>query len=475
MKGKRFFLIFFGVQLFFLNCCSLEPQLKVPVKVLPPKFKNTIPQKDINLQPSECWWKKFNDPVLNSLMEEAFSSNLDLKAALYRLEEAEAQVKKANATFWPHVNLEASAGRMGKANKSTSKYNYSLAASYELDIFMKLKALRNEKILEQLASEEDVKAILLSLSAQIADTYFKIIEYKQKLKIQKQIINELDKTLKLVKLRYTSGLVSSLDIYQAHQNLMANKALVPTMEATIEANKNSLCVLIGKNPTECTLDEIKSATLPENDIFFEHGLPSSILTNRPDIKSAYLRLLAQNKRVAQALAGLFPKFDIFAAFGGDNLEPAHLLDYKNAFWNVFFNLTQPIFRGGAIKAEILRQKAILKKLASNYQQKVITAFNEVETTLFMYNSIKDNLFLLEKRLKDLRASVRLSMLRYRFGLSDFLPVLQAQTSFQSVIQDIISKKYELISNRIQLARVVGGRWMDIKMEAVRKKLNKKAQ
>ncbi len=460
MKGIRLYTFILLVQLLFINSCSLEPSINTSILSAPKKFKNAQKQKFIKPIGSDYWWEKFNDPILNSLMEEAFSSNLDLKTALYRLEEAEIQVKKANSTLWPTLDLNAGAGKIAKANKSTSKYNYSLAASYELDIFMKLKAFREEKKLEQLATEEDLKGLYLSISAQIANTYFKIIEFREKLKIQKLIVNELEKTFKLVKYRYISGLVSSLDVYQAHQNLMANKALIPTMEASIEVNKNSLCVLLGKNPTKCKLNQIESASLPKKDIYFEYGLPSSILKNRPDIKAAYLRLLAQNKKVAQALSALFPSFDILALFGGDNIEPAHLFDYKNAFWNIFLNLTQPIFKGGALRADVLKQKAALKRVAAEYQLKVITAFKEVEDTLFKHRTIKENLSLLEKRLKDLKASVRLSLLQYRFGLSDFLPVLQAQTSFQHVIQDIISKRYELIANRIQLARVVGGSWME---------------
>ncbi len=464
-----FLLIFFT----FLSACSFTGGPPGLSNKVPSTYKNKIEKKGLKLEKAEYWWLKFNDPTLNTLIERAFKENFNLKEALFRLTAAEAEVKKANATLWPEFSGHIGGGQRAFGNKSSSNYQYGIQASYEIDVFQRLKNYRSQKVLEKEATKEDVKALLLSLSSRVAETYYQIIKYNQKIKVQKEINKELEKTYELVRLRYLNGLVTSLDVYQAHQNLMANKALIPVYEERLEANKNALSILLGKPPSdseiECLVNSLTRARLPELTIWFDHGLPSELLKNRPDIRSSYLRLYAQDKRLAQALSDLFPRFELSAIFSGENMEPGHLFDYREAFWQVFLRMTQPIFMGGRLRAQVEIELARLKELSAKYESTVLNAFKEVEDILSLEKRLKEHLEILKKRLKDLEKSIRLSLFRYSYGISDFLPVLQAQTSYQTVIQDIISKEYELIAARIGLAKVIGGRWMENELEKLRAK------
>jgi len=455
------------VALFCAGCSLLEPEMP-PGPSVPESYRLKGPQAISVLSETDDWWRRFNDPVLDRLMEEAFSGNLDLQQALFRLEEAEAKVKKANATLWPRLDLSFERGRVGHGNITDNAYQYSLAASYEVDVFQRLRAYRRQRELERLATRQDVKSVLLTLSAQIANTYFKILESRERIGLQQFIIGELERTLELVRLRYSRGLVSSLDVYQADQNLQANRAALPLLQQELETNKNALAVLLGLPPSELfppgggdkLFGKEMGRRLPEMEFRFDPGTPADIISLRPDVREAYLRLEAQNREVAQALAELLPRFDITAAYGGENFESRNLFDYENVFWNIFAQVSQPLFRGGELRAEVEVQRSKLHQAAAAYQAAVLRALREVEDALAAQDASRRNLDYLKDRLESLKSSTKISVFRYRYGLSDFLPVLQAQTAYQSVAQEIVKMKYMVISNQIGLVRAVGGRWMD---------------
>ncbi len=464
----NYFLLIFLV---FLYACSFTGNPPGPSSKVPQTYRNKIEVKGLKLEKAEYWWLKFNDPTLDKLMERAFGENLGLQEALFRLEAAEAEVQKSSATLWPKISGHVGGGKRALGNKSSGDYQYGIQASYEIDVFKRLKNYRSQKVLEKEASREDVKALLLSLSSKVAETYYQIIKYNQKIRVQKEINRELEKTYELVRLRYLNGLVTSLDVYQAHQNLLANSALVPVYEERLEANRNALSVLLGRAPSDPEIESVvkglTSSRLPDIDTWFDSGLPSDLLKNRPDIMASYLRLHAQDKRLARALSDLFPRFELSAIFSGENPEPGHLFDYREAFWQVFLGMTQPVFMGGRLRAQVDAERARLKALSARYESVVLNAFKEVEDILYREKSLKENLEILEQRLRDLKKSMRLSLFRYGHGISDFLPVLHAQTGYQAVIQDIISRKHDLIAARIGLAKALGGRWMEKELKKIR--------
>ncbi|GEM_PF-1854757 len=465
--------------MFDLYGCTVYRDLP-PEQGVPPKAfradRGLAPQ--LHLQDTEYWWFRFGDPLLNMLVQQAFSGNLDLEIALSRLEEADAALQKAGSTLWPRVKISLDAGRTGVGDKGDDHYSYDAFASYEIDLFQRLRNYRKEKRLQQQATREDLKGVILTVSADIASTHFKVLADLERIRLQKNIVRELERTLELVRLRYANGLVSALDVYQASQNLMANRAALPEMEKDLETSLNALAILLGKTPEgldgyrKALMKRIDSSEmaelLPALDFRVDPGSPASVIQKRPDVQAAYLRLYAQDRKVAQAMADLLPRLDLSFGINSDNFKPRNLLDYERAIWKLLGSVTQPVFQGGELLREADIQRARLKKAAAEYHKAVLAALKEVEDAMLAENAIRENLKYLERRRSDLKNSAQISIFRYSFGLSDFLPVLQAQTSFQSVAQEMVAKRYLLILSQITLARVAGGHWMDKQAEAMMK-------
>lgn len=409
------------------------------------------------------WWEWFGDPWLNALMQEAFSNNLDLARAYARLEQSEALVGVVAASQWPTLNAGGQSSRQSQQSflgKTTgTNYSLSVSAGYEIDLWKKFSSRTKAARFDAEVSAEDVQAAYLGLSARLADFYYLAAEQRLQLKLTDLTIASFEDTLSRVERRYEAGLVRPVDVYQARQNLAAVRAARPVFEANLALAEHALAVLLGKYPDRKSAGSLTDLPSPPS---FPTGIPSNVLQLRPDIRAAFLRIQAADARVASAIAERFPSINLLGAYGTSSsvLGP---LTISGPFWNLIGELTQPVFDAGRRKSEVERTKAALRENVVSYKQTVLTAFQEVEDTLAGNTATEERISRLEEEAEASASSLRLSLEHYMQGLSDYLPVLTAQQLDFEAQRRLIEARRQLISNRISLARAIGGTWMQEEM------------
>ena len=420
---------------------------------------------DTGLLPeSERWWKAFKDAHLNRLMDRAFAGNLDLAQAFARLKQFEALARQSNAARFPFVNLEGNAARsrqlraMGAETGNT--YELSLAAGFEVDLWNKLESRTRASKLETEASLEDIRTLYLTISSQVADLYYLMVEQRSQLDLTDSTIEARAATLELVKRRYLEGVVPALDVYQSRQVLAAARTRRPELESTLAEAAHALSILIGDYPDRSVGGDL--AVIPEVDVAFPAGLPSELLTRRPDIRAELLRLRADDQEIGAAIADRFPSINLLADYGRAGSDFGASL--SATVWSLIGNMTLPLLDWGSRKAEVERTRGVFEEQLGRYQQTVLIAFREVEDALVNNRTTEETI----QRLKDEEAaagdSLRLAMDRYLDGLSDYLPVLTAQALHFDAQSRLLLALRQLLSDRISLARAIGGSWMDPDIE-----------
>ena len=451
------------VALLLASCTLHQPQTAAPPGPLPEQFAGAIDHGP----PLERWWEQFGDPRLNDLMAEAFDRNLDLEQAYARLAQFEALAQTVSAAQWPTVDVQGAAGRVRQQGlfgaKTDDSYQLSAAAGFELDLWRKLASRSKAARLEVLAARQDLAALYLSLSAQLADLYYLAVEQRSQLALVDDTIASFSDTLQRVEDRYREGLVPALDVYQSRQNLAAAEAARPLVVARLAAAEHAIAVLVGRVPDRSVAGRL--AELPALEKAFPVGLPATLLQRRPDIAASLSRIQAADARVGAAIAERFPAFNLVAEYGGASNDLGSLLDSPNIFWNLLVNLAQPVFDGGRRKAEVERNRSLFRENLGNYHQKVLQALQEVEDALVQEQTSSRRIGLLEKRVVATAGSLRLSTERYLQGISEYLPVLTAQVDHAEAQSALLEARRQRVVARISLARALGGNWMESAISA----------
>lgn len=442
------------------GCILHKPQPIEPIVPVPESFleDNDITYSDY---PIEKWWEMFDDEKLNELMDEAFTNNLDITVAFARLEQLKAITRATSAPQKPFLDAEGKIMRESSpsffGDYTGNSYRLSLLAGYEVDVWEKYKSQIKAAVLETEATHEDIKALYMSLSAQLVDLYYLAVEQREQLRLTDNTIASFEDALKRVELRYRQGLTPTLDVYQAQQNLARARAGRPVFEANLVVTEHALATLLGRYPDCGTSGDL--AVISEIPDAFPAGIPSEMLARRPDIHAAFLRVKASDEWIATAIAERFPAFNLIGSYGKSSTAFV-TGDIVGVFWNVILSAAQPIFDGGRRSAEVDRTRAVFKENLALYHKAVLTAFQEVEDALARNRFSEEHIALLKRQVESSANALRVSLFRYTEGLIDYLPVIAAQQNLYESESALISARRQLISDRIQLARALGGEWMD---------------
>ncbi len=458
-------LLIYFIVLTLAGCSLHSLGVKEPVIDIPTSFSVSDGGPSLYIGK---WWEQFEDEELNVLMEEALRHNLDIKQAYERLRQMRAVLGITGSSRGPVISIGGAAGRARQPGMSGSitsdSYSMSASASYEIDLWRKLSLRTEAARLDALASEQDLKALYISISARLADLYYLAVEQRAQLELSDQTIASFKDTLERVERRYFEGLVPAIDVYQSRQNLAAARAQRPLFKASLSVALNAVSVLTGDFPHNVTggsIIEFKDA--PVTSV----GIPSQILIKRPDVEAAILRLRASDERVGEAIANMFPSFNLIGSYGGSSDKLKTLLDSPNVLWNLLLQIAQPIIDSGKRRAEVDRSKAVFREHLAIYHKTVINAFREVEDALAQISASEERIRMLGESVSVSESALQLSLNRYLQGLSDYLPVLTAQPLFFTAKSNLLSERRKLVSYRIQLVRSLGGEWMD---EAIEKYL-----
>jgi len=461
MKNHVTELISLAVILVLVASCSpFKPRARQsPAGELPPAFSLYTAE----FEPAKRWWKEFNDPELNALIIEMLSDNLTLKQAWARLNQVRALAVQAGAALYPDLTGTAGASytrqRSGNGSRKTvSDDNYFLGgvSSYELDLWGRVRSGRKSAFLEASATREDVNAAAMTLAAEVAQRWVNIIAQRmQKRLLEHQLQTNLT-FLELIELRFHMAMVSVLDVYQQKQVVEDIKAEIPLVEAREQLLRHELALLLGKLPK--TVLNISREELPKPIEIPATGLPADLLSSRPDLRAAGMRLWAADWQVAAARADRLPAINLTAQARYGEADADVLFD--NWLLSLAGNLTAPIFDGKRRAAEVDRSLAVVDEKLSAYRQTVLTAIKEVEDALVNETKQREHINGLEKVTATARKALKEAGNRYRKGLNDYLPVLTQLLTVQGLERELIQKQANLLGARISLYRALGGTWTE---------------
>ncbi len=450
--------------LILINGCSLRKQPLDYSVNLPDSFSQG-PAAEGAFPVQGKWWKHFGDEHLNALMEEAFLSNLDIAQAYERYNQAQAVFRSAESVGSLQINIAASASRSRQSLPSgiqtAGRYGLSAAASYEIDVWKKLSSRAEAARLESSASQNDVRALYISISASVADLYYLAAEQSAQVELADRTIASFRETLQGVENRYLEGLVPVIDVYQARQNVAIAEARRIVFRKNLEVALNALSVLLGKFPFEKARPNFSELPEPPD---FRAGLPSQMLIHRPDIRAALFRVQASDERLAAAIADRFPSFSLTGSAGGLSEQARNILDSPNLFWSLLIDAVQPILDGGRRRAEVERSEAVLRERLLAYHKTVIEAFREVEDALVRSREAGLLIERLSERVSAATEELRFATDNYLLGLNDYLPVLLAQRRYYESAGALLDARRQFITARIELARAVGCGWMEENMD-----------
>ena len=409
------------------------------------------------------WWTKFNDPELTSLMERAVQGNLDLLKATARVHEARARRGVTKADLFPTLDTSGSA-RWSRSSddkgggKSTDLYSASFDASWELDIFGRVRRSVEASQADLEASQEDLRDVLVSLLAEVALNYVEVRTFQNRLSVAEANLAVQDETCRLTQWRYQAGLSDELAVQQALYNLKSTQSQIPTLRVGIEESMNRIAVLLGEQPGKVH-DELKKPvpiTAVPKEVAV--GIPADVLRRRPDVRRTERELAAQTARVGVATADLYPKFSLSGFIGMEALSLNGFFPSATKTVSGGPLISWPIFSGGAIRQNIEVQSALQEQALINYETAILSALEEVENAIVAYveeQNRKDNL---QEAVDAARKAADLAQQKYEAGLTDFNNVLEAQRSLLTFQDQLTQSNGSIVSDLIRLYKALGGGW-----------------
>lgn len=414
------------------------------------------------------WWVAFGDPELTYLVDEALAHNFQLGAAWARYEQSRTGVQAAASAWFPQINAQLEAARrrqvvvfgaLGRQEFEVDSYNVSLPVSYELDVWHRVGHNVAAGAIEMVAARDDVEALAMTLAANVVEAWLELLQQRATRALLEEQLETNELYAELVELRFSHGLGTALDVHQQQQQLSATEAQLAQALGSEQIARQQLAVLVGRPPSAFAGD---IGSLPEPTVLPppppvpQAGIPGHLLLTRPDVRAARRRVEAQDHRVGAAIADLFPAFRFNASIG---LSSPTLEGLVSSFvYSIAGSLLAAVLDGGRRDAEIRRNRAVLRERLQNFGHVLLTAMMEVEGALARERQLTGQREHLEAQLEAARSALTESRRRYSEGLSDYLPVLTSLAAAQRLEQTILAIDRQRLSQRVQLARALGGTW-----------------
>ncbi len=406
------------------------------------------------LEMPEEWWLSFDDQQLNEVVNFALDSNLTLRAALKRYEAAQALVDRESSSLFPEISgfIQSAFSRPEPDFVGGENVQFGLRASYEVDVWGRLRALVDAEIYRADAILYDMKAASILLSADVATIYYRLEASTVQQQILQQQIETNQMILKLIRARFGSGQIKAVDILRQEQLVESTSQQKSMVEMRIGLLKNQLAIFLGSAPQNLQQPILDS--LPDLPPLPKTGIPAELITRRPDVQASFSTLKAADRELAAAISNQYPRLTLNTnlSFRSNNFE--NLFD--NYAYSLAGNLLAPIFYGGRLSAEVDRTEAVKDQLFYEYSQTVLVAFREVEDALVQENNQVDVIDALEQQVNLADKVSRQLRMEYFNGLSDYLAVLTALNQEQQLRRDLITAKLNLLEFRIALYRALAG-------------------
>jgi multidrug efflux system outer membrane protein len=485
--------------LVLLTACQPLKPYEWPVTPVPGEWKEEASSSDTGRDRDGCaclenWWEIFSDPILNELEEQALASSYTLWGALERVMEARALAEVNFAPLLPSFNLRPSYNRVGalvenpilgigSGNGCTSasstadvqnaaatlpnlpssfrfvnsEYLIPLNFSYELDLWSRLNNAYYATVMRAQASSQAYLGVMLSLTSDIASSYFQIRSLDAQVEVLERTIAVRQHALDINRARYKAGLIVYVDVSRAEVELARARSDWDDIKRLRALEQNRLAALVGVPAPIFSLDIQPLIGLPP---IIPPGLPSELLCRRPDIAEAERNLAAAYRDIGVAYGNFFPSFTLNAAFGVGSPFACELFSWKSRFWQVGWSIVQSVFDGGKNLANLRYYKAIYCEAMAEYQETVLQSFKDVEDSLSNLTWYKRRSDDLKDAVQAARVTLELSQMRYDRGLVNYLDVVDAERQLLETEQNSVIVQGNRFASTVMLIKALGGGWGD---------------
>jgi NodT family efflux transporter outer membrane factor (OMF) lipoprotein len=457
-------LLLLGVLAGPLAACG--PRAEPVVSGLEPgAFRNADPAAEARW-PDPDWWRGFNAPELDRLMQAAMAGNFDLAAAAARVRQADAQLRIAGAALLPNVGLDAGATQsrstaLGTSssfgrNRNATRYDATLAASYELDFWGRNRNLREAVIQDARARRFDQGTVLLTTEASIANTYFEVLAAREELRAQEENLAAARRILSVIRSQVNFGTATGLDLAQQETVVAQQQAAIPALRQTAEQGVNALAVLTGRPPAALTVatgrfDGLRvPAAAP--------GQPGDLLARRPDVLAAEASLAAANADVAAARAALLPTVSLSLSGGFQSAALGTLLRPESQFFSLVGGLAQTIFDGGALRGQVSLSRAQAEELLVEYRRAIVQALSDTEDALVALRESTEGETLRAEALARASRAYDIAEAQLRAGTINVITLLNTQQTLFSARVSLVQARLARLQAAVALFRALGGGW-----------------
>lgn len=457
-----------------LTACSFAPRYERPEQDIPAFWQqvdNGAPVLEQN------WWVRFNDPVLTALIEEALRNNQDLEESLAKIDAARAQLGEATSSFFPTVTGSSSAASNSTSERApnltmpydsrnpmrrtTTSYQAALGASWELDFWGKYR--NNYTALSDMLLSTSIShdALRLSLSAQVAQSYFSLLALDMQLETARRTLKSREASFALSTTQYQLGAIAELDWQRLRAEVETARAAVHTSTVSVEQAEASLALLLGRSPREIMQEKIpRGRTLDEMPAppVLPAGLPSELLQRRPDIRAAEYQIMAYNANIGVARAEFFPSISLTGTLGTLSSSVSSLFSPQAGMWSYGASATVPILDFGRTWYKVKGAEAQKKAAIAIYNKTVQTAFKDIRSALIAQQEAGDIVASNKAQVDSLRRAVSLARLQYESGYTDYLTVLDAERQLFSAEMNLATALSNRCNAVVAVCMALGGGW-----------------
>ena len=459
--------------LLITGCAAVGPDYQAPQIPTPDAWTVQVSdQVDSGSQASlQTWWTVFNDPVLDSLIERARLANLDLAIAVSRVSQSRSRLAIAQGGKQPEATAGGSAQVSKPADdgaleplapadgfKSSGLYQAGIDASWEIDVFGRVRRSIEAAGAAYQASIEDYRDVMITLYADVALTYVDIRGLQQRIVYAQQNTASQRESLNLAQDRFDSGIVSRLDVVQAQGSLSTTQAVVPDLQLSLQQAINRLAILLGQQAGSLQAEFSSPGPLPKIGSFVGIGVPADVLRQRPDIRSAERLLAAQTAEIGVATADLYPSFSLGGFFGLQTRSLSNLFSSSALTYGLSSPVQWSIFNGGRVRANIDLQSEIAQQDLLIYKNNVLVAIGEVEDAIAAYelNGVRQShLQVAESAISE---SENLVLVQYNTGLTNFNNVMTTQRDLFSLQDQLVTNEAGVLASLVTLYKALGGGW-----------------
>jgi multidrug efflux system outer membrane protein len=448
-----------------VTSCMVGPKLEKPVVNTQEQFRFDSIANDSML--NLAWWELFDDPRLDTMIYIALEHNQDILIAMSRIEQAYAVLGVSKADLFPQFGYDISgsygdpstagtgAGAGGKVNITPNVY-------WELDFWGKVRRSNQAARAEIAASEEGLRMVQLGIITAIADGYFQLLDFDQRLEVSRRTWETRKESLWIIEQRFEKGIVPEIDLNQAQQQEAVAATAIPSYERAVAQTENYLSILLGQNPRKLERGLLDEQVVP---LTVPVGLPSELLQRRPDLLQAEQQFYAETARIGVVQAMRFPSFSITGAAGLASSELSNLFSSDALMYSVGGSILGPIFNWGRNKRRVEIQKETARQALLSYEQSVLNAFREVDDALIDVDTYAREV---ESRERQKEAAINAAMLsreRYDGGQTAYLEVLETERSMFNAELESSAAKGALLSSYLYLYKALGGGWISPEEEA----------